>query len=246
MGIFSRFKDIVSSNISAMLDKAEDPEKLVRLMIREMEETLVELKAGCAASMAEARRVRRELDGVLDQVDRWNRRAELAVTSGREDLAREALLERRRENERADALRRELDEIDALVARTQGDMDVLDEKLAAARDKQRMLVQRHVHARVRRQAREDVRRAASLEVMHRFEELERRVEHMEAEADAVRMPSGSHGGPNGLDAAFADMETREELERELAALRTRVDERAAGSGKGNAAPRHGEVSGTAE
>lgn len=243
MGIFSRFKDIVSSNISAMLDKAEDPEKLVRLMIREMEETLVELKAGCAASMAEARRVRRELDGVLDQVDRWDRRAELAVTSGREDLAREALLERRRENERADALRRELDEIDALVARTQGDMDVLDEKLAAAREKQRMLVQRHVHARVRRQAREDVRRAASLEVMHRFEELERRVEHMEAEADAVRMPSGSR---NGLDAAFADMETREELERELAALRARVGERKSGAGKGEDASRHGEVSGAAE
>lgn len=246
MGIFSRFKDIVSSNISAMLDKAEDPEKLVRLMIREMEETLVELKAGCASSMAEARRVRRELDGVLDQVDRWDRRAELAVTSGREDLAREALLERRRENERADALRRELDEIDALVARTQGDMDVLDEKLAAARDKQRMLVQRHVHARVRRQAREDVRRAASLEVMHRFEELERRVEHMEAEADAVRVPSGNRGGSNGLDAAFADLETRDELERELAALRARVGERAANSGKGAAAPRHGEVSGAME
>lgn len=243
MGIFSRFKDIVSSNISAMLDKAEDPEKLVRLMIREMEETLVELKAGCAASMAEARRVRRELDGVLDQVDRWDRRAELAVTSGREDLAREALLERRRENERADALRRELDEIDALVGRTQGDMDVLDEKLATAREKQRMLVQRHVHARVRRQAREDVRRAASLDVMHRFEELERRVEHMEAEADAVRIPSGRGG--NGLDAAFADLETREELDRELAALRARVDERKSG-GKPDTAPRRGEVSGAAE
>ncbi len=224
-----------------MLDKAEDPEKLVRLMIREMEETLVELKAGCASSMAEARRVRRELDGVQDQVERWDRRAELAVTAGREDLAREALLERRRENERADALRRELDEIDALVARTQGDMDVLDEKLAAAREKQRMLVQRHVHARVRRQAREDVRRAASLEVMHRFEELERRVEHMEAEADAVRVPSGNRGGPNGLDAAFADLETRDELERELAALRARVGER-----KAHAAPRDGEVSGAAE
>lgn len=217
MGIFTRFKDIVSSNINAMLDSAEDPAKLVRLMIREMEETLVELKAACAASMAEQRRVARELEGARAQAELWHRRAGLAVEAGREDLAREALLERRREETRAEALQHETDEIAALVARTQDDMDLLDEKLVAARERQRMLAQRHVHAKVRRTAREEARRAASHEAIARFEDLEQRVERMEAEADAVRVPAGAH-----LEAAFADMETRDAVERELAALKQRM------------------------
>ena len=91
MSIFSRFKDIVSSNISSMLDKAEDPEKLIRLMLREMEETLVELKAGCAATMAEAAKARRSLDEAAEETAQWEHRAELALRAGREDMAREAL-----------------------------------------------------------------------------------------------------------------------------------------------------------
>lgn len=217
MGIFSRFKDIVSSNLNAMLDRAEDPEKLIRLMIREMEETLVELKAACARTMAECRRLGREGEDAERQVSLWDRRAELALGSGREDLAREALLERRRATEHVEALTREMEECEALVARTQEDMDVLEQKLVTAREKQRLLAQRHVHARARRQAREESRRAASFDVMERFETMERRVEHMEAEADAVRVPR-----PGGAGGVFADLETRDAIERDLAALRQRM------------------------
>lgn len=217
MGIFSRFKDIVSSNINSMLDQAEDPEKLIRLMIREMEETLVELKAACARTMAERRRIGRELEECGKQHDLWDRRAELALGAGREDLAREALLERRREVEHGDVLRAEMLECESLVNRTQEDMTMLEQKIAGAREKQRLLAQRHVHARVRRQAREETQRAASFDVMRRFENMERRVEHMEAEAEAVRVPH-----PTGGNREFADLETRDAVERDLAALRERL------------------------
>jgi len=96
MGIFTRFRDIVGSNINSMLDRAEDPEKLIKLMIQEMEDTLIELKTACAGVMAENKKVECQLQGIDKRVDYWESKANLAVRKGRDDLAREALLERRR------------------------------------------------------------------------------------------------------------------------------------------------------
>jgi phage shock protein A len=96
MGIFTRFRDIVSSNINTMLDRAEDPEKLIKLMIREMEDTLIEIKAACAGVMASSKKVQRQLDEIADRVKYWEDKAGLAVSKKRDDLAREALLEKRR------------------------------------------------------------------------------------------------------------------------------------------------------
>ena len=96
MGIFTRFRDIVSSNINAMLDRAEDPEKLIKLMIHEMEDTLIEIKASCAGVMAGAKKVQRQLSDVRARVAYWEEKAGLAVNKGRDDLAREALIERRK------------------------------------------------------------------------------------------------------------------------------------------------------
>ena len=96
MGIFTRFRDIVSSNINAMLDKAEDPEKLIKLMIREMEDTLVEIKTACAGVMASGKKIQRQLDGHRSRQSYWGGKAELAVEKGRDDLAREALMEKYR------------------------------------------------------------------------------------------------------------------------------------------------------
>ena len=98
MGIFTRFRDIISSNINAMLDKAEDPEKLIRLMIREMEDTLVEIKSACAGVMAGGKKIKRQLDGLGTRAQYWEEKAELAVNKGRDDLAREALVEKRKFN----------------------------------------------------------------------------------------------------------------------------------------------------
>ena len=147
MGIFTRFRDIISSNISAMLDKAEDPEKLIKLMIREMEDTLVEIKTSCAGVMASMKKIQRQLDEVLSRAKHWEERAALAAKKGGDDLAREALLEKRRHMEKAGTLEEELSEHGLLVEQYQEDMGQLEDKLGSAREKQRMLQQRHIHAR---------------------------------------------------------------------------------------------------
>ena len=157
MGIFSRVRDIISSNINAMLDKAEDPEKLVKLMIQEMEDTLVDIKASCAGAMAEKKKIERALDETADRAEQWASKAELAVEKGREDLAREALLEKRRYRDRALTLEEEAEQCDGLVGQYQTDIMQLEEKLASAREKQRMLVQRHIHAQRKKKAEKGIR-----------------------------------------------------------------------------------------
>jgi len=214
MGIFTRLRDIVSSNINAMLDKAEDPEKLIRLMIQEMEDTLVEIKASCAGAMAEATKIARQRDAAEDRAGQWSQKAALALDKGREDLAREALLEKRRFLDRAAALDRELAEAQALVERYQDDIMQLEEKLAAVREKQRLLIQRHIHARNQRRAQQDIRRADSSDVIMRFEKFQNRVERMEAEAELVNF-----GRKPDLEESFARLEEDEEIERELDELK---------------------------
>jgi len=214
MGIFTRFRDIVNSNINAMLDKAEDPEKLVRLMIREMEDTLVEIKASCAGVMAGAKKVERNLEEVRARVKYWEEKAPLAVNKGRDDLAREALLEKRKYSDRAEALEQELMEHNGLIEEYQGDIRQLEEKLAGAREKQRILVQRHIHANRKRRAQEDIRRMGSAEAMFRFDELENRIERMEAEADLV-----NYGVRPTLDEDIEGLGLDEEIEEELRALK---------------------------
>jgi len=215
MGIFTRLSDIISSNINAMLDKAEDPEKLIRLMIQEMEDTLVEIKASCAGVMATKKRVQRELEEARTRARQWGEKAQLAVNKGREDLAREALLEKRRYRERANALEKELSQCDALVEQYQADMSQLEDKLGAAREKQRLLVQRHIHAQRRKRARQEIRRLDTADALIRFEQLENRIERMEAEADLVNF-----GRKPPLEAEFARLEGDEEIEKELQTLKT--------------------------
>jgi len=217
MGIFTRFRDIVSSNINAMLDKAEDPEKLIRLMIREMEDTLIELKASCAEVMANRKKTERQLDSVRSRAEEWGRKAELAVSKGRDDLAREALIEKRRFRERADALEKELLECNSLVEQYQDDIRQLEDKLGSAREKQRVLVQRHIHANKKRRAQEGIRRMEGSEAVLKFEELENRIERMEAEADLVNF-----GRKPGLESEFDDLVFDEEIEKELATLKSSV------------------------
>jgi len=214
MGIFTRFRDIVSSNINAMLDKAEDPEKLIKLMIREMEDTLVELKASCAGVMAGSKKLERNIDEVKGRVDYWAEKAPLAVSKGRDDLAREALIQKRKYAERVTDLEEELKEHEALIDEYQNDIRQLEDKLAAAREKQRMLVQRHIHATRKRRAQEEIRRADSSDAIYRFDDLENRIERMEAEADLV-----NYGKKGSLEAEFEQLGLDDEIENELKALK---------------------------
>ena len=217
MGIFTRLRDIVSSNINAMLEKAEDPEKLVKLMIQEMEDTLVEVKANCAGTMATRKRIERDVTDAGAAVELWASRAELALSKDREDLAREALLHKRRCQTSVDALAREQAEAQSLVERYQGDIEKLETKLAAAREKHRLLIRRHLHARTKKRAESGIRRLETSDAWARFEQFENRIERIEAEAELVNAKR-----PDDLDAAFAALDSDDDIEQELQQLREKM------------------------
>jgi phage shock protein A len=218
MGVFSRVRDIIGANLNAMLDKAEDPEKLIKMMIREMEDTLVEIKASCAGAMATKKKIQREIEEVEGRIAQWNDRAKLAVEKGREDLAREALLERRRYTERRETLEAELDEAAALVNQYKEEIVQLEEKLSSAREKQRILVQRHIHATRKKQAQHDLRKVDSAEAMARIERFEGHIDRLEAEADLV-----NYGRRPSLDEQFAALKEDGEVDEELKQLKAEVD-----------------------
>jgi len=215
MGIFTRFRDIVSSNINAMLDKAEDPEKLIKLMIREMEDTLVDLKASCAGIMAERKKMERRLQELTLRENQWDGRARLAVEKGRDNLARDALIEKRRFTLMVASIEAELMENSNLVSRYQDDIRQLEGKLGQAREKQRLLVQRHVRARQAKKAQEEIRRMDNYETITKFEQLENRIERMEAEADLVNF-----GREPSLDDEFEGLAADDDIEAELASLKS--------------------------
>ena len=219
MGIFTRFRDIVSSNINVMLEGAEDPEKLIKLMIREMEDTLVELKSSCAGVIARAAKTRRQREEVNDRVKIWEGRAQLAVNKGRDDLAREALMEKRKITGRAEDLEKELSELDGLVGHYHADIQQLEEKLQKAREKQRILVHRHIHAVRKRRAQEDIRRIESTDAVMKFEALENRIERMEAEADLV-----NYGKKPSLEAEFDGLMMDDDIESDLQRLKTSMNQ----------------------
>ncbi len=216
MGIFNRFKDIVSSNLNALLDGAEDPRKLIRLMVREMEETLVELKSNCAGIMAEQKTMERERAGLSEAAAKWEQRAALAVERGREDLAREALHEKGALLRRHEALDAESAHLGALVDQARDDIARLEEKLASAREKQRLLEQRHARARTRTRAGQTLTRVDASDAVRRFDSFESRIERLEAEAELA-----APGRRVDLEEAFADLEKDDSIEAELAALRSR-------------------------
>lgn len=224
MGIVTRVRDIVNANINSALEKAEDPEKLLKQMVGEMEDTLVEIKAACASVMASRKRAERDLDRVEDRARSWAGRAQLAIDRGKEGLAREALLAKRRYVDEGGVTRGELEQLNTLVDQYKGDIIQIEEKLGTAREKQRVLMQRHIHAVQRRRAEREIRRFDTPGTLVRFEEFQHRLDRVEAEADLV-----NYGRPRvrTLEDEFAEMERDEAVEEELAALKqTRQPEEA--------------------
>jgi len=215
MGIFTRFKDIVASNMSAMLDKAEDPEKLIKLMSREMEDTLIEIKSSCANAIANQKKVGRLLDDILEKENFWAQKAELAVKKGKDALARQALQEKRRFTQKTEVVEIEQTELSTIIEQYRDDISELESKLKSAREKQRILVQRHIRASGKKRAREEIRRADSTEIMQKFEELENHIERMEAEADLV-----NYGRPSTLEEEFDILEADDDIEAELNKLKS--------------------------
>jgi len=211
MGVFTRFRDIVSSNINAMLDRAEDPEKMIKLMIREMEDTLVELKVSCAGVIAGRKKAERATGrgrGPRPDVGRTGgpRRPPRQGRPGPRGAARKAPLHR---DGRGVAWAKS--PITAgLIEQYRHDMVELEDKLATAKEKRSLLVQRHRRAAGKKRAQEDIRRMDSSESMARFEKLESRIEQMEAEADLVNF-----GRKPAVDERFDDLGRDDEIEKEL-------------------------------
>ncbi|MBN2685633.1 MAG: phage shock protein PspA [Pontiellaceae bacterium] len=216
MGIFTRFRDIVNSNIGAMLDKAEDPEKMIKMMIREMEDTLIELKSSCAGVIANNKRLGRRKDEIVALAQTWSDRAELAVSKGRDDLAREALLEKRRFQEQIEGLESEENQLNELIDQYRHDIGELETKLQSAREKKLALIKRHKHAAERKRAQQGIRRYNGVDSFERFDKLEHRIDHMEAEADLINPKAKPT-----LEEEFAQLATDESIEEELAGLKNK-------------------------
>lgn len=217
MGIFSRLTDIINSNITALLDKAEDPEKIVRLIIQEMEDTLVEVRTSAARCIADKKELERRTRYVHDEYEDWGVKAELAVAKGRDDLAKSALLERAKARAQLAQVRKEGANLDELVAKYGEDIARLQAKLDEAKARQKALVQRHHSADSRLKVRRHIHDGRVDEAMMRFDGYERRIDDLEGLAQAEEL-----GRSPSLGEAFAQLEQEETIKQELEALKARL------------------------
>ncbi len=215
MGVFSRLSDIINSNINAMLDKAEDPEKIARLIIQEMEDCLVEVRSAAARSMADKKEYERDIVALEASRQDWASKAELAVEKGREDLARGALAAKQRAERETDSRRMALKAIEEVGAKRQDDLEKLQAKLDEAKTKLRSLIVRREAAEHRIQMRSRIEVNKVDEAMRRYAQVERKVDEMEAYADLINV------GERGLEAQFQDLAAEESIEKELAELKRR-------------------------
>lgn len=218
MGVFSRFMDIVNANINSLLDKAEDPEKMIKLMMQEMEDTLIELKSSCAAKMAskaKADRSARELEAL---VKRWMSRAELALSKGREDLAREALYEKRKAQADLERLKEEMVRYEDMIAKSKEDIGRLEDKLQSLRQKYQSIMERSARAREEQAANDTIRKASDTAAFTRFEHMEQQADRMEANANMSRPK-------DDIESKFSDFEELDEIEAELEQLRRQTQAR---------------------
>ena len=217
MGIFTRFSDIVNSNISAILDKAEDPEKIVRLMIQEMEDTLVEVRSAAARSIADKKDLNRKIERLDRDSDDWDQKAELALRKGREDLAKAALVEKSRVTAAVDLLKQDYLAVDEGLAKLNEDIARLESKLEDAKSRQKSLLARHKTANSRLAVRKKIHDYKIEDAMVRFEQYTRRIDDVEGRVEAYDL-----GLPKDLNHEFASLEAEESVNEELDALKRRV------------------------
>jgi phage shock protein A len=218
MGIFTRFSDIVNSNINAILDKAEDPEKIVRLMIQEMEDTLVEVRSAAARSIADKKDLNRKLEALDQELEDWDEKAELAVRKGREDLAKAALVEKSRVAQAAEVLKQDYVAVDEGLSKLNEDIARLEAKLEDAKARQKALLARHKTASSRLAARKKIHDYKIDDALIRFEQYTRRIDDVEGRVEAYDL-----GLPKDLKHEFASLEAEESVAEELEALKRRIE-----------------------
>jgi phage shock protein A len=219
MGIFSRTRDIVAANFADLLDKAEDPAKMIRMIIMEMEETLVEVRASAARTIADQKEMRRQI-GKLDRLqDSWTEKAELALSKGREDLAKAALVEKRKAADLADGLKAEIDVLDDALRASEADIAKLQGKLREARTRQNAIQSRFESAQNRTKLREMYAGPKVDDAFSRFDVLERRADMAEGRADALSLGAP----PKTLEEEIADLRNAEAVDAELEAMKAKMN-----------------------
>ena len=229
MGIFSRTRDIVAANIADLLDKAEDPSKMIRMIIMEMEETLVEVRASAARTIADQKEMQRHVAKLERLQADWGDKAQLALSKDREDLARAALVEKSKAGGMADELKAEIAVLDDALRAYEGDIDKLQTRLREARSRQGAIAARLESAENRVKLRTLLAGERVDEAMARFEQLERRVDHAEGRADALRL--AEDGKPSLADEISA-LETADRVDAELAAMKQALSSDAARRAEG--------------
>ncbi|WP_019833007.1 phage shock protein PspA [Sphingomonas sp. PR090111-T3T-6A] len=218
MGIFSRTRDIIAANVTDLLDRAEDPAKMIRMIIMEMEETLIEVRASAARTIADQKEMRRHIAKLDKLQESWTEKAELALSKGREDLAKAALLEKQKAGDMADRLREEISALDEALQASEADITKLQNKLREARARQNSIVARLESAQNRARLREMTNGPKVDEAFSRFETLERRVDFAEGRAEAAGMGTA----PKSLEEEIADLRSSEKVDAELEALKARL------------------------
>jgi phage shock protein A len=218
MSIFSRLTDIINSNITSLLDKAEDPAKMIRLVIQEMEETLVEVRSSTAKILADKKELQRRNEKLARQAADWEQKAELALSKGREDLAKAALLEKASVNEVIDMVQGDLHKLDESLDKLTHEIEQLQAKLNDARARQKTILLRHSATQSRQAVNSQLRNGNIDQVINRFEHYERKIDQMESEIEADGI------GNQGIAAEFAALERESRIEQELEALKARLDQ----------------------
>jgi phage shock protein A len=218
MSIFSRFTDIINANINSLLEKAEDPEKIIRLMVQEMEDTLVEIRSAAAKCIADRKEQRRYAEFLEREKQGWAKRAELAVRQGREDLARAALAQKQALSDEIEQTAKETKMLDEQLDKFNSDITQLQSKLTDAKTRQRSIVIRHKTATSQLAARKHIHDDKIDEMLFKFENAERRIDRVEAQGESLNI-----GRRKGLADEIAGLEDNDRVEDELEALKAKIN-----------------------
>ena len=218
--IFTRTRDIIAANMAELLDRSEDPARMIRMIIVEMEETLVEVRATAARSIADIKEMRRACNRLDDLQHSWTEKAGLALEKGREDLARAALAEKQKAAEMAEGLHAEVSQIEQVLRGYEADIQRLQAKLAEARARQNAIAARFESAMTRARANEVMHGSRAQEAFAKFELLERRADFAEGAADALAL-----SGPKSLEEEIAELRAADAVDAELEALKAALSSR---------------------
>jgi len=216
MGIFSRFTDIVNSNINNLLDKAEDPAKMVRLIIQEMEDTLVEVRSSSAKTLADKKELTRKVTRFDNEAQQWQEKAELALSKDREDLARSALIEKKKCTESSQALVEELVNVEEHITKLQDEISQLQDKLADAKTRQKAIVMREKTVNARLKVKKNIDSNKVNDALSRFDSYESKIDGIEAQVESYDL------GSKSLADEIADLESDEKVDDELASLKAKM------------------------